>query len=611
MAGSILVFLAIAGGAVGLSAATKRRVSAMLPLSVVLMIVLTFGFGMIGLLKMGAVITVLCFAVAGVATVGLSLRRKSAWRPVWDSALAFFALGFAWIVFISKGRMVLAQEEYTQWALAAKEMYFSGSMTAGDTLAQSPVLAVFETIFQTLNALPGGDGFQDWLLYTAYGTACLALLAPFAAGVHPQKAVRAGYKLLFFLVAVCVPLHAFDLFSALNPAGFLAILAAAAFLKAAERKSPTQAAVLGLYLFTLTLTEDAGLYFALAALAVYLFTLVHSDAYQQAEHKQRVKLMAVPAAFILAARVLWPYVSFSVHEATAGILPAFWQAFTAKSVTYRLALTLGSGTVFSLGTVYVSFLALTIVLAGVSALLLYVVEKREMRAALWAAPAVCVLYGIGLWLAYVFTTGAEDAAKLVNFQQLLSVGYVFWALVVLTVVMQALKETPRWTWPRHLLAVLACVLVILAGSGTVSELSSRDFTADNEKYHTYYAVADAAQEVIPEDASVYIVSQNDDGSRYNALRYALCPRRVNLGATYWLRDPEDKQYTWTYPITPEAWMAALADYGYVLTYQADDYLQTTVAQAVSANGTLAANTLYSVNPDTGLLEELNPEATAP
>ncbi len=116
--------------------------------------------------------------------------------------------------------------------------------------------------------------------------------------------------------------------------------------------------------------------------------------------------------------------------------------------------------------------------------------------------------------------------------------------------------------------------------------------------------------MIPQDARVYIVSQNDDGTRYNTLRYALCPRTVNSGTTFWLRDPQGKQNAWTYAVTPRQWQEQLKEYDYVLVYQADDYAQTAIAQAVTADGVINANTLYRVDQDTGLLQAVGALAEA-
>ncbi|HPF86441.1 MAG TPA: hypothetical protein PK537_00135 [Candidatus Limiplasma sp.] len=614
MAGSMLVFMAIAGGAVFMAALLKRRVAEMVPLSVLFLIAHTYLCAQVGLLRFSVYAGV--FGMTALGVVGLIQTLRGRWKPQWDASLLLLGLGFAWLLYSSRGRMPLLQEDYTQWALMAKAMFYTGSLTpAAGTLAYAPAMAVFQTVFQVSQSLfTPGAGFTDWLLYVAYGTACLALLTPLVAVTHPRRWVRAGYTLLFFLVLVCVPLHAFDLFSALNPDGFLAILAAVSFLTAAQQKSTLRAIRLGLYLFVLTLAKDAGLYFALSALALYGVTLRRDAGYQQSARGRRTMLFAVPAAWVLLARLSWLHPGFSLHGATAGILPLFWQSFTAKMVSYRVALTLGGGTVFTLFTAYASFLAITIALACGTALLVHALQAKEtlrdVRTALWIAPAVTAVFAAGLWLSYVFVIGADDAAKLLNFQRLLSIGYVYWGLVVAASAFKVLADAPRWTWRRHLLTVLACVCVVLAGSGALTGLTGRDFASANEKYHTYYAVADEAQRVIANDARVYIVSQNDDGTSYHTLRYALYPRQTNLGATYWLRDPEDKQYTWTYPVTAEAWQAQLADYDYVLVYQADDYVQTAIARAVTADGSITANTLYAVNHDTGLLEALPTEEIA-
>ena len=600
MAGSLLVFAAILGGAVFAAAVWKRRVAEMLPLSVVFLMAHTLLCGQIGLLRFSAVFTPLVMIALGAVGLTIGLRKR---LNLWDSSLLYFTLSFVWLVYISKDRLPLLQTDFTQWALAPKAMFTANTLALdGWALAFSPALAVLQYVFQACNALFAPDaGFEGWLLYVAGGTAVLALLTPFAHSAHPRRLVRAGYTLLYFLAAVCVPLLYFDLFSTLYPDGLLAILAAAAFLTAAREKSVPQAVITGLYLFALTLVKDAGLWFALGALLAYGITLRRSRAFRQAGRGQRIWMAALPPALVLLARLSWLHLSITLHGAAAAgeTLRLFWESFAAKAVTVRMGLTLESGTLFSLFTAHLSFLALAVFLVCLTAWLLRAMRPyqalRDACTALAATAGSALLYMAGVAAVYLFAIDAADAAKMAGFERLTAIGVVCWSLVAGMSALRALEQKPAWPWRRHMLVILICVGIALTGSGTVSALTGRSFTADNEKYHTYYAVADTAQTVIPEDAKVYIVSQNDDGTAFAVLRYALCPRETNTGVTYWLRDPQEKQYEWTYPVTPEAWRAELADYDYVLVYRADDYLQTEIAAAVGA--AIAPNTVYRVDGD--------------
>ena len=602
MAGSVMVFLAILGGAVFLAAVLKRRVAETVPLSVLFLIAHTYLCGLFGLLRFSVIVTVSGMLLLGAYGLYLSLRKRGRRRVEWDVSLLFFMLGFAWIVYISAGRIPLEQADYTQWALAPKAMFYTNSLTPADgATAFSPALSVFQTVFQVYNALIQPEaGYAEWLPYVACGTACLSLLLPFARCAHPRRWVRTGYSLLFFLTVLCIPLQAFGLFSALNPDGFLAILAAASVLAAAQKKSTVNAVAVGLYLFVLTLAKDAGLFFSLSALAVYMVTLLRCDKYRQAARTKRAVLTALPAALVLLARLTWLRLSFTLHEANAGVFSQFWQSLTAKLFTYRVGL--GGATLF---TLHVSVVALAVLLGVMTALLVRAMRTRpalrNAKTALSFAPGIAALFAVGLWLIYLFAVEEADAAKLVNFQRFISVGTVFWMLLAAASAFRVQAEAGTWTWRRHLLIALACACVILPCGDTLGGLTSREFTADNDRYHTYYAVAGEAQLVIPEDARVYIVSQNDDGSVYNTLRYALYPRRTNLGKTYWLSDPEQKPNDWAYPVTAADWKTSLSEYDYVLVYRTDNYLQTTIAAVVTEGSAIEANTIYRVDQDTGLL----------
>ena len=72
MAGGILVFLAILGGAVFAAAALGRRMAEAIGLSVAALIAHTWLCGQIGLLRFSAVVTPIVFILLGVAGLYLS-----------------------------------------------------------------------------------------------------------------------------------------------------------------------------------------------------------------------------------------------------------------------------------------------------------------------------------------------------------------------------------------------------------------------------------------------------------------------------------------------------------------------------------------------------------
>ncbi len=615
MAASVLVFLAILGGAVFAAALRKQRVSEMIPASVLFLIAHTWLCGLFGLLRFSASFAVFCMIALGVAGLVIHGRRARPRPPLFDVSLLFFGLAYLWLVTISAGRMPLLLEEYRQWALAAKAMALTNSLhPAGVAAAAAPGMAVFAAVFQSVHMLVSpADGYLEWLPYLASGTACLALLMPFAHSAHPKAWVRGGYALVFYLAAVAAALLFFDLFSALAPQGFLAILAAGAFLAATRKQSLPQAVVAGLFVLVLGLCGTAGLFFGFAALLLVLGLLLRAPEFRNAGRGRRIAWIAMPAAPLLLTFFAGLPSGMTLHGVNAlpETLGLFWQGLTAKAVTVRMGLSAGGSTLFSLVTVHVSFLALFVLLAGCAVYLVYAARRQailpETRTGLLFAALAACLYTAGILLYYLFAADAADAAKLLNFDRLMAVGVVFLALVALGTWQRVFAHRPHWTWRRHLLTLASCLCLLLTLSGPVGELSARSFTADNEKHDAYYAAAEDAAARLPESARVYIVCQGDDGSAFAALRYALCPRFTNADNTFWLSDPEGKPNQWSYPVTAEQWKTTLESYDYVLIYRADNYLQKTLAPALAADGVLDGSAVYAVNRQTGLFEAVRAE----
>ena len=609
MAASGLVFLAILGGAVFAAALLKRRAAEMIPASVLFLIAHTYLCGLFGLLRFSAVFTVFLMIALGVAGLILHWRRGAARPPLWDVSLLYISLSFLWLLYVSQGRIPLLREEQAQWALAAKAMTLTNSLRpAGFAAAAAPGAAVFASVFQSVHLFlyPAG-GYLEWLPYAASGTACLALLTPFAHSAHPKAMIRAGYGLLSYLAAIAVPLLFFDLFSALYPQGLIAILAAGAFLAATGEKSLPQAVALGLFALVLSLMGAAGWFFGLAAVCLFLSGLMRAPEVRSADRRGRLARIAVLVGLLLLGGITQLPYGVALHGAAAGeTLRLFWQSVTAKAVTVRLGLSAGGSAMFSLGTAYVSFLALFALLAACSATLIHAARRdeplRETRAGLLFAVLVVCAYTAGLLLYYLFAASAMDAAKLVGFDRLMAVGAVFLALFALGAGQRVSARRPRWTWRRHILALFCLLCLLLPASGAVSVLSARSFSADNEKYDAYYAAAGEAAAHLPETARVYLVCQGDDGSAFAALRYALCPRTTNAEGTFWLSDPEGKQNQFSYPVTAEQWKTLLESYDTVLVCRADGYLQDVLAPTLAADGALEADAAYAVNRQTGLLE---------
>ena len=615
-----LFLLVLLAGAGAVLAALFDLDAALLPLPLLSAAALVlYPFGMLGSLRIGAVLAVLLLAAA--VEVGFVRLRPAGVAGAVKTALArpgfvLFLGGaaFIWCLFALHRPMFTQWDEFTAWGLAPKMVVERAAFYVADPVNLKASFTYPATSLVTFLCQPFGT-WAEWACLAALDTLALACLA--AASALPCAQWAGG--VLVFGVGFVLPF-----FFSNNPAGSYAPQYANAmadlpltmlfggalclYYAVAHRKYAFWLAALPLAL--LTLTKD--ICFAYGLIAAFLIGL------DQLATADKPLKQAFPRAFLraggLAVCVLAAFLSWSRYTAAVTPTADTGASVGSEGLSYGAVLAGGvrqllgigrddkfaqimaaMGDAFAtrriclLGGGIMAVIAITMVAAAA----FLAAEKgparrRVLTAHLAFAFCFAALYAFHLILYYYNFSDVEGLA-LKDYDRYLGPYYQAWMLAMLCL----LARSAAARWSR---CVLACAATAVVGIFCWRGLPAAGFWSDADSLYTLRADvqnrADAMNAVLDWPDRVLVLSQGDDATRWYYYRYELTAQVVNgfggfygrLGET---QDRWDSDFmnlveseNWTLydykavcvPATLAAYMQE-KDCDYLLIDRADDYLE--------------------------------------
>jgi len=179
----------------------------------------------------------------------------------------------------------------------------------------------------------------------------------------------------------------------------------------------------------------------------------------------------------------------------------------------------------------------------------------------------------------------------------MNIGYVSWLMIILYSKSEYFYGKEKTDRKRIVTWMLILVFVISINGSNLKTLATRYHIQESRNTQASYNIKELANEIIPEDAKVYIVSQQDSGLDYWVLRYELYPRSVNAPFTWAFGDPD----TWTIAMTAQQWKEELETYDYVILFNADKYIFENMSACFAEGTDILSQTIYRVDKSTGLL----------
>lgn len=597
----------------------KRKYEEILPITGLGTVLLLFLFGIFGRLGAGFY-TVLGLAVLlwGGALVclvcagdGVAARLKAFFSP----NFFLFALLYAYLFLLNRGRLAVGFDELSHWADAVKAMTqlnVLNSDPAAFSTFQSypPGLALFQYCEQRMAILCGAGGFDEGLLYHGFQVFLAMLLLPFLKDLDYRRLyawpVAASCLLAtgFLFDGVWTVLMVDPQLGALTAAGTAAILLRKRGDRAAE-------AFALLCMAMLSLTKPIGVFFAL------LTALAWAAAVRAEEGAWHVRALAGFAAGLLPWALWQGCVRWNRAEVAFSNpvrLGQLVNILLGRDDSYRKTVrdlflsalneAESSGALLGIRLSYplLTALLLTVLLLAGRRLVRCAPEKAKLFKAVWLIQALgFAAYVFGLLVMYLFKFGEYEAVRLASLQRYMAIPLTgIWLLAVLLTA--GLFREPRFD--RSLTAaVLLTATLALVPSRVILSLTNRSSVAETQAFRAPFneLYESFAARYSGEPARLYLVAQGGTEHTFFLNKFCFRPNRVSSPMGWNIAPQTAGEGSWRQCEPEELREALFTDFDFLLLYEADDSFRSLCADLFPEGESIRDHSVYAVDREAGLL----------
>ena len=630
-----LLFLAVlSSGSVFCAAFFQKKYEQILPLTAMGAVLVLFIFGVCGALKAGFyAVLVLTLMLYGATVFWLVLHKnlKSFLKNTITTGTVVFLGIFVLLSFWNRGMMASAWDEFTHWMDITKVMttlddFGTNSAANSAFKAYPPAMALFQYLLQKLFLLVNPKAvFIEWRVYLAYQLFFVTLLMPFFTDLSWRKPI----KLMCVAVAAFVlPLLFYsNLYISVYIDAFLGLLAgaglAAVFL--CRKKDVYYTLYVLMICAVLVLTKDLGLFLAIMLAFAYgvdaFLSPVHTGEGKPAAvaYVKKYGLLVLSFGAVFVPKLLW-----NLELKTAGITASSGIGADVKSVfallfgetgnyrdtvvdNFRNALfekriTLGNS---GLSLNYFAMILVSIALACVAYKLFVCANpecSRRKKGVLAVAVLQPIIYFLGVCIVYAFRFSEYEAVRLASYERYVNVILLASWLSAALVIISGLHI--RYADAKMCSVVILCALLVIAPMKPLVDFADGASIVHAKGVRKNYDVlSNKIMRITQGKQRVYLISQGTTGLDYWILRYSVRPNSANGNFTWSIGEKFYDGDVWTMATNAEQWQQTLLkDYDYVALYKVNDYFAEHFSVLFAEPDTIANDTVYKVNKETGLLD---------
>ena len=607
MSAALLLFhLILLSGSAFCCAVYGSRFEDGLPLSCSCLVLLLFPFGLAGHLSWG-VFALLALAAGLWIAAFFRLFRSGGWhafsRRCFSPGFWLYLLLSVSLVFLNRGRQVLAWDDFSHWGDIVKVMLSRGTFgyaagTGSLFPEYPPAMALFQYALQQLLHLTApAAGFTEWLLFYAYQLFFYLLPMPLLTRLVKGRAAPL-WLLLFFLA----PFAFFDTMHAeLKIDPFLGALFACIMAQIFVDREPGSLAfpVITAALAVLVLSKTSGILFSSLALLAFWLSLDAS--------MRRWRFAALAA--VLLPFTLWHAAVFFSGASRAfavsldgGLITPFRIEALKQFVLgfFSMRVNAGGAVVGGLSAVFLTVLSLSLLWFACRCYerLFPALAVRYRRLFLVAALAYPVFFA-GLCLSYLFSFTQEEALTLAGYSRYIST--VFFAGELLLLLLGADLIACKGIRGDKLLLSLLCVMTAVTPFLSVIHFLGRSNVQYSMEYRRRFAAGETAITSLSQDKPLRIYVLSLDPLDDILLRYTLRPNTVN-GPDTWFGYGEPGAAPGEPSVNADQWQALLAgEYDGVFLYSISQEFPARYASVFEDPSQIRDQTLYLVDRSTGRL----------
>lgn len=624
----ILWMLILSSGSVFGAACLKRKYEEMLPVTGSVLIVLLFLFGIAGFLRQGVYFVIVAAISIYAFSIVYILKNREAAKGfserMFTSGFWIFVVFLGVSVACNVGRVASSWDEFSHWADIVKVMVTLddfGTNPNAHSFFQSypPAMTLFQYFLQRISGWAGGEWYTEWMLFLAYQVLAFSFIIPFAKEIDHNKAFTG---IVFLVTVFLCPLCFFNnIYTAIYIDPFLGILSgtgfAAIFLH--KEKDCLYSARIFLTCIVLVLSKDAGLMFAVLLALAYVVDLWVSYGKNYTVSSRKDMLLCTGSALlsVFVPKWIWSLhlkatgaeIRFSnpvdVQELFNVIFSGTWSYKRTVLSKYVKELFNNTHRVGETG-IYLSYFWIAMLLLILLAFVIWLYRRKGCCHAKGISlfVAVCMqfaLYVVGLVVMYMFKFSEWEALRLASMDRYMGIVFlsVWMTIVILALVWLEGYSARKWVMGLVFLGIVFAVTPMQY----IKTYFSRQSVRDSVEVRSEYAeLCSLIEEVVPETANLYIISQEDMGFDYWVLRYSIRPRTTE-GIQWSIGVPFYTEDIWTIEMNAEQWMNQLtSNVDYVALYRINDYFITNFGECFRDGTEIRENMVYYVNKEASLLE---------
>lgn len=580
----MLILLSSLGFLTFFAGRLRIKLSIAMYLHVALTVLWLYAAGLAGLLRPGAIISVL----AGMGLLAYTLiwlfRRRAEFLPLkWSagklSQLLYLVPFVFFVSLVPFDFKLTGWDEFSFWGLGAKVIHATHSLYLKD----SPIVDIFKAY------PPAQQLFQYYFLFLGpwsesglLSAQIIFMLAALACAIGAFHVRASVLEVLTFFSACAIPyFFGFD-YKHIFVDPLLALVFAASVALAATAKGRRGSLLVAVSVAVLVLMKQIGLILAMLVIAIHFFSSVLQTAeIRVAARFKRAIAQVIPGCLAtLLTFASWQWYSKSIGAGLTVSMPKlsslfqdpllgrigktgleFIQRFQAEN----FGLYPGGWKIVLL----MSPLSVMLWLMALSAICILISRRYEILpriAAFSLLSAGAIAYLLFLLLSYLLFFSEYEGIRLASFERYAGTYFLAWALVVFGAYSGAV-DTFKIKWLRPVLAIpiLAGLLCLPLGL-FAPPVSSPQIEKVLEQRERIDALAELVKKHAAKGDKVYFIDQNSTGFEKFMFSYSVSP----LETQWWcwsVGEKYNKDDVWT---CKEDLRKLLDGYSFVVLYNADE-----------------------------------------
>lgn len=620
---ALLFLLLISSGSVFCSSYFNKKYEEILPVTCTAIVLVSFLFGIFGLLGYSTVF----ICLIGIALIVLGIYKaikdknvKGLLSNIFTPGFVVFIL-FVMIMFLGVyGKLFDTNDEFSHWGDIVKIMTILddfGTNPASHSTFKTypPGMSLFQYVIVELNTFIAKEPFSEWLCYLAYNIFSIAILVPVCSNMKFKKALS---PIAVLLVTYLLPFgfYSYSYFSVYIDE-FLGLLIAAGMITLLWNKDDNVwfAIKLGSIISMLVLAKDAGMLFAAFFAIAGIIKVLLKDKNNLFSKENIISTISI-IAFIAIPKLLWS-INVKANNASStfnkvdigsliNVLLGREDSYRGKVLKNYITQLITGCKFVGASQIAINYVSLTVITIFVAyfiisrALRKDKVDKNSALITFWYFTISLIVYLAGLAIIYMYSFGEREALGLASFYRYVCIVFSGeWMFIILSLI----KLGDDDEGIRRAVCGLAICFAFFTSDleAAITFVSNAYAKASVALRANYMPAVEKTLKYVDGDDQIWFIQQEtvgEDGQIYN---FCIRPNYINgYPSIGQYEDDEDKDIT--IPMTPEEWRNKLVTdkYDYVMVYEANGTFKTYFADCFGG-ARPEDGTLWKVDKQTGML----------